>query len=76
MDAQLSELRRQLVGRKIRAVISISAKDQREAFAWSGHEPAFALELSDGTFVSILRDPEGNGPGFLDVTEPVPSGVL
>lgn len=70
MRTQLAQLRHDLENRTIKRVIQLSAEDQRIGCGWSGHEPAFALELSDGTYVSILRDPEGNGPGHLDVTTP------
>jgi hypothetical protein len=30
-------------------------------------EPLFGFEMSDNTRVWIMRDPEGNGPGFLSI---------
>ncbi len=32
-------------------------------------EPMYGLEFADGTCAWILRDPEGNGPGHLDITD-------
>lgn len=29
----------------------------------------YGLKLSDGKIAWILQDPEGNGPGFLDITQ-------
>lgn len=48
---------RPLVGKRIRGLI----KD-REGF--------FGLEMEDRTQVWILCDPEGNGPGFAEITKP------
>lgn len=72
----LSELRRQLEGRRIDKVILLSRASQEAAFGFASPHPCIALRLDDGTYVSVLADAEGNGPGFLDVSPPVPSGVL
>ncbi|MFP3948623.1 MAG: hypothetical protein ACLFWG_07820 [Longimicrobiales bacterium] len=50
-----------LEGRKIEQVVRIDGK----LCGW--YEPALALLLDDGTLLTPLRDPEGNGPGFLEV---------
>ena len=35
----------------------------------SGDGLYFGLEFADGTIAWILRDEEGNGPGFLDIIQ-------
>ncbi len=46
-----------LVGRRVRTLI----RDD---------EGNFGFAMEDGTAVWIMSDPEGNGPGFADVTRP------
>lgn len=50
----------QLVGRKI-----VEVTVDRSCFS----DPLYGLELDDGSSAYILCDPEGNGPGFLDITK-------
>lgn len=47
---------RQLIGKTVTKV------------AWDGDE-VYGLEFSDGTLAWIMQDPEGNGPGHLDITK-------
>ncbi len=49
-----------LIGRTVRNVI---VDDSQNTIS----ENIYGLEFTDGTTVWILRDPEGNGPGFLEI---------
>lgn len=51
---------KKLVGLKVTGVV----KDSSDEF-----EELYGLKMSNGTIVWILCDPEGNGPGFLDIQE-------
>jgi hypothetical protein len=33
-------------------------------------EPVYGLRFTDGAVAWIMRDPEGNGTGFLEIEEP------
>lgn len=46
-----------LVGQKIKRVVKDS----------SDEEAVYGLEFETGMIAWILQDPEGNGPGFLDI---------
>jgi len=48
----------QLKGKTVKA-INVDDQDDR----------VYGLEFEDGTTAWILCDPEGNGPGFLDIQE-------
>ena len=41
--------------------------------AFDPNEGMVGLTFSDGTLVWVLCDPEGNGPGFLEITT-IPKG--
>ena len=45
-----------LIGKQIKRVVHDDAD-----------QVAFGLEFTDGTIAWIMCDPEGNGPGFLDI---------
>ena len=49
----------QLVGKTVCEVRRDADEDLGEVYA---------LVFKDGTVATILRDPEGNGPGHLDIT--------
>ena len=50
-----------LVGKTVRQVVH----DQG-----SGIGRVYGLQFTDGTIAWVLQDPEGNGPGFLEVQKP------
>lgn len=52
----------QLVGKKVVQI----GKDDGEEF----NEAMYCLIFSDGTKAWIMRDPEGNGPGHMDIEGP------
>jgi len=49
----------QLVGRKVVGLVQSPAQD--------GDDETYGLLFDDKTVAWILRDPEGNGPGFLEI---------
>ena len=51
----------QLVGRTVTGLVA--DPEFEEDFG----EPAYGLKFDNGSIAWILRDPEGNGPGFLDI---------
>lgn len=57
-----------LVGKRL---VGVRAFDPEELdhFYWGGHDAHYAVVLTfdDGTQVVPMRDPEGNGPGFVEV---------
>ena len=55
-----------LIGKKVKG---LAVDNTRETLAAFG-EPIWGLEFTDGTVVFAMRDPEGNGPGFLDIIPP------
>lgn len=57
-----------LVGRKIVGVRPFLS-EELDYFYWGGPDADYAvvLMLDDGTQVVPMRDPEGNGSGFLEV---------
>ena len=48
----------QLVGRKVTGLVKDPSHDV---------EPIWGLKFDDGTMAFILCDPEGNGPGHLEI---------
>lgn len=52
-----------LVGKKIKAI-------EYETDAYGDPDPWPVLVFTDGTKARVSRDPEGNGPGFLDIIDP------
>lgn len=63
--------REALVGRTITDVFAFS-QEILDAYGWDEHdaERAVFLALDDGTAVVVACDPEGNGPGFLEIVPP------
>ena len=59
---------KKVVGQKVKEVRLLTA-DEREDFDFSYADPAMALALifDDGTALVPLQDPEGNGPGYIEV---------
>lgn len=57
-DQYMREHLGQLVGRKVTGLI----KDPSDV-----QGPIWGLRFDDGTLAFILCDPEGNGPGHLDI---------
>ena len=56
-----------LVGKTVRAVC-VSKPDLSDEFG--SRENEYGLLFTDGTAAWIMCDPEGNGPGFLDIQPP------
>lgn len=52
-----------LVGK---TVTGLCIDDSKETLA-DLHRPLYGLRFSDGSIAWILQDPEGNGPGFLEI---------
>jgi hypothetical protein len=50
----------QLVGKEVSGVVEDA----------SGEFPCYGLQFTDGSIAWILADPEGNGPGFLEIPPP------
>lgn len=63
--------REALVGRTINSVFAFSDK-MRDTYGWDEHDAEMAvfLVLDDETCVVVQCDPEGNGPGFLNIIPP------
>jgi len=61
MEKHLSKL----VGRKVTGILVDNHEDTVADFG----EPLYGLEFSGGVTAVIMRDPEGNGPGWLDIME-------
>lgn len=57
------EVYKGLIGRTIKDVVKDSEEDSYDTF--------YGLLLDDGTIAWIQRDPEGNGPGFLQINDPL-----
>ena len=57
-DKVMREHLGQLVGRKVIGLV----KDPSP-----GTDPVWGLKFDDGTIAFILWDPEGNGPGHLEI---------
>ena len=53
----------QLVGRKVTGLVKDPGQDT---------EPIWGLKFDDGTLAFILCDPEGNGPGHLEIQKGEP----
>jgi hypothetical protein len=68
--SDLNEKVRQLYGRTITAG-GVLSKAEARACGWDENEwpPQVYLQLDDGTVLSVLRDPEGNGPGWLSIVK-------
>ena len=58
-----------VVGKRVTEVRAMT-DDEREEMAWGHHDPAQALIVffEDGTAWVPMQDPEGNGPGFVEVS--------
>jgi hypothetical protein len=63
LDKVMREHLRQLVGRKVTGLV----KDPSP-----GVGPIWGLKFDDGTMAFILCDPEGNGPGHLEIQRSLP----
>lgn len=59
-----------LAGKTIAEVRSLSA-DEMELVGWEhyGHAMTTVLWFTDGSYALVMADPEGNGPGALEVVE-------
>lgn len=62
------EMLKPLVGKKI-VNIRPFVSEELDHFYWGGEDKHYAvvITLDDGTQVVPMRDPEGNGSGFLEV---------
>ena len=47
----------QLVGKTVKRIVNDTIVG----------DPVTGLQFTDGTMAWVLQDPEGNGPGFLDI---------
>ena len=56
----------QLLGKTVTALVVDDTPDTLDDFG----EPLWGLKFTDGTVTWIMRDPEGNGPGFMDIMPP------
>ena len=52
-----------MAGKTVRRILIDNSPETLRAF----FEPLFGFEMNDGTRVWVMRDPEGNGPGFLSI---------
>ena len=59
MNKVMSDYYQQLLGRKIVQIVESTE-----------HPPTPGLRLDDGRIAWIQCDPEGNGPGFLQIEKP------
>lgn len=64
-DYMIKHLKR-LVGKKVIAPAIDDSKDTLLDFG----EPIYGLMFEDETVAWSMRDPEGNGPGFLEIQPP------
>lgn len=55
-----------LVGKTIDSVREMDKSDM-EAYGWYTRDVGVIVVFTDGTFMIPMMDPEGNGPGFLDI---------
>lgn len=62
MSTYMDNYYNQLVGKTITKVIIEQGSE--EEFG----EPVYGFILNDGSIFWLLRDPEGNGPGFLEIS--------
>ena len=53
----------QLVGKEVKAIVF-------EKFEGSSNRPPIpVIEFTDGTSAAVMQDPEGNGPGHLEIVK-------
>lgn len=57
-----------LVGKTI-AMVRALTPDENIAMGWEADEEGFVLVCEDGTAIIPMRDPEGNGAGFLALAD-------
>ena len=63
-----------LEGKTIKRVTTLGKADLEDfAWDWVSPEETTALIFTDGTVAVLLQDPEGNGPGWLELGEVVAS---
>jgi hypothetical protein len=62
-DKVMTDHLRQLVGHRVTGVV-------KSPSSWS--DPFWGLKFDDGTTAFILCDPEGNGPGHLEIQKGEP----
>jgi len=56
---------KKLVGHKVTSVVIDDTKATVAEFG----QPVYGLQFDDGKVAWIMSDPEGNAPGFLDITK-------
>ena len=57
-----------IIGKKIVKVEQLSKRQcDIYGFDWCGWQPVWLITLDDGTQMLPLQDPEGNGPGVIQV---------
>jgi len=55
-----------LIGKKIVGLEWLTDKEaEQQGFEQGRYNKAQKIMLEDGTFITAMADPEGNGPGFL-----------
>lgn len=59
-----------LIGKTIASLCRMPENADGEAPRRDGRDAIYGLEFSDGSCAWILADPEGNGPGFLQIEAP------
>lgn len=50
----------QLVGKEVKWIVFEMFEDDK-------HRPIPVIEFTDGTSAAVMMDPEGNGPGHLEI---------
>lgn len=58
-----------LKGKTIQDVVSLSKADIQDAYWYCEPEDTLLLCFTDGTGALVMADPEGNGPGCLEIVE-------
>lgn len=67
MKTRVDHYAKELVGKTIVSVREL-ADSEYEVFGWyKSSNPSAIIEFTDGTWACVQCDPEGNGPGFLEI---------
>jgi hypothetical protein len=67
MTSVAEYLHPRLVGKTIVSVRSLTDEEIKQMMWFEVPEETVLITLSDGTQIMPMRDPEGNGSGFLEV---------
>ena len=63
MNGYLTSHYSQLIGRTVESIVF-------EKFDGCADQPVPVLRFTDGTSAAVMQDPEGNGPGHLEIITP------